>query len=414
MDTKKSKSSDNESVYEKNPDAPMGYQIKRPHSKSIEHKSKLLQPNSNFIAICGSTGRGKSTILLQALPMFSNKTTNIILASMKDQDDVHDAVCEYCKYEKIGYSYVHTPDETNETLADILDNKKPNEHMIIIFDDFNINYTSKGEDPYNNIMIKCFAMLRSSLCSGIILTQTYNNIPTKVRENLNMRIVFGLGNVYSVRALLDDIIALFYDGDDDNKVKKDIKNIYKSVYQEPHDFIVVISSAPPQIRRKWLEIIYPPDIEGKIEGGSVPKTKKGRMLSEGEVSRRKVLNNKLKEKQELIKVACELGFPQYMRRTATIEQLKAYISKMSAQAEKQAGNTAPEIEEILTKSYETPKSGMGRLRYNMRKYKTQQNPRNLENISIIANKLIGNGWLTPERFKYMLKTSDLDDIFEMN
>lgn len=93
-------------IYEKNPEAPMGYMIRRPHAEIINHKSQLLKPNSNFIMIVGSTGEGKTTALLSWLPCFSNRTKYIILASSKGEDDAFDVIETYCKTEKIEFKFV--------------------------------------------------------------------------------------------------------------------------------------------------------------------------------------------------------------------------------------------------------------------------------------------------------------------
>lgn len=389
-------------IYEEDSETPLGFRIKREKATTLVHKSKLLKPNSNFIIITGATGTGKSTMLLSLLPMFSNQTKYIILASKKLDDPVHKSVEKYCKKEKIQFDIVHDVNECSTKLSELLDTKNKNEHAIIIFDDFNTEYSSRGEEPHNNIMIKCFAMMRSSNCSGIAITQSYSNIPTKVRENTTMRIVFSMGNVYSVRALIDDTAGLFYSGDNEKQVRKDIQNIYKQVHIKPHQFIIITSGYPsPQIRLGWNKVLYPIEQEGEIVGGSIKGKKRGK--SDG-----------LSLKQKLYKQAKELGYPPYMFNTASKKALEEYIKVATARAQKQAGNTAPELDEILeNEDYGSEPVLRRKLNYNVRRYRTTSNPKLLDKIAEFVNLGIKKNFWTVMQMRYYLKKNLLSDIIDI-
>lgn len=389
-------------IFEKDEDTPMGYRIARKDTKQVNHKSKFLKPNSNFILVCGSTGTGKSTALLTIIPMFTNKTKYIIIASKKVEDDAHDAIKEYCEKENINYKYVHDIEECADTLADILDKKKKDEHMIVVFDDFNTQYSSRSEEGHNNIMIKCFAMLRSSNCSAIAITQSYSNLPTKLRENANMRVVFALGNIYSVRALLDDTVGLFFDGDDEKSIRSDIKKIYKQVHLQPHQFIVITNGPPsPQIRIGWNKIVYPSDQAGEIAGGSIPTVRKKHHDGKG-----------ILLKHQLWAQARDLGIPSYLHHTANVKQLQEFIKLKTAEGQKGIGNSAPEIQKVLEDS-EPPEGKLKqRLHYNIRRYKSTGNPRNLNIIAELCNKIVDTGVMDITQVKYYLKRAGLEDEIE--
>ena len=386
----------NDKIYEIDPDTPLGYRIKRPVSKDLHHLSDLLKDNSNFIAICGTTGTGKSTALLTLLPLFSQSTKYLILASAKNTDPVHEACESFCEDRKIIFAYVHDPDQFSETITKILDGKSADDHVIVIFDDFNINYSSSSAEEYNKIMIKVFALLRSANCSGIVITQTYNNLPTKVRENLNMRIVFALGNVYSVRSLLSDISGMFFDGSNEKILKNQLANIYRDVYTQPHKFIIVSSQPQPQIRNGWKEIIFPHRVdEVQVQGESLGKSK--RSIGSGIIHR-----------NELYKTAVGLGFPKYMFKTATPSQLESYIKVKSSQDQ-----IDPSVIDKILEYEESPSKLRRQLLYNIKAYKRSQNPINLEKVSTIAGRLVSSGEMPEIEAKYILKTMGMGDYIDL-
>jgi len=390
-------------IIEKDANAPMGYAIKRKKSKDLVHKSKLLKNNSNFIMVTGATGSGKSTIVLQLLLCFSKKVKYILLASAKIFDDAHESIKKYCKKEDIIFNYVHDADECNNKLADILDEKKKDDHVIVIFDDFNANFNAQGNDPLNQIIIKVFSLLRSQNCSAFVITQTYYSVATKVRENCNIRIVFKMDNVHSHRALINDIEGLFYNGDNEHDVRKDLKVLYNKIFSEPYKFLLILSHPPPQIRIGWHDIVYPPDQVGHVEGGEM-KTKKKREISKP-----------IKEKHALYRIAVDLGMPRYLYKKSTLEQIKKWIEIKTSKAQLSNGNTAPELEKILSGEgfgEETVDKLRGRLQYNIRRYKAYENPRNISAISEICNKLVDKG-MPIDQVRYLIRSANMDEHIEL-
>lgn len=389
MKKKDIESSDDDNMIVKDDDSPLGITIKRPNTKYIEHKSKLLIPGSNRILIAGSSGTGKSTLVLQLIPQFSNKTTTIILASVKPYDDVHTAVEKYCKQQKIKFIKTTNEDETSSALNDLLEQKDKNEHAIFIADDFAVQSsdTSKKEGSAHSIMNTCAKVFRSFQISIIFITQQYHGFSTAVRDNVNMKIIFQLSNRYSIDAFIQDEIGRFYDGSNETEVRKDLRQIYRRVYEKPHAWILSLSN-PNQIRLGWKEIVYPTDQVGIIEGGSVVIEKKKKKISTG-----------INKKRELYREAVKLGFPQYMYRVATPQQLTAFIK----------GKGKDNVDDYDTEPVESLRH---KLSYAIRKYKDVGNPRTLERITDLCNKIITNDESKIPMLKYVLKRAGLDDLIE--
>jgi energy-coupling factor transporter ATP-binding protein EcfA2 len=388
-------------LFEKCEDTDIGFRIKRPEAKQVIHKSKLLKDNSNFMLICGATGTGKSTLLLQILVMFTEKLKHIMICSAKLDDDVHTAVESFCKAQKIEFYYVHDPEQTVTSIREILDKKKEDEHTLIIFDDFNINYSARGDDPYNQIMIRSFCLLRSYNCSAIAISQSYSNINTKVRENLTHRFVFPLGNIYSVRAFLDDTVGLFFTGDNELKVRNDIKNIYKRTHEEAHQFIIVYSFPPVHITLGWNEHAYPPKKEG--EEVVTEETKK---RGNGEC---------LAKKRELFAEASKLGFPKYVYNESTVDQLQQFINV--AQTRNKKGSNAADIDkqlhDIVYEFKKAPNAVEKKLLYYIKQYEAGKS-NVVPTIQKLASKAVVNEILEKDKVIWLLRKHNLDTEMDLD
>lgn len=389
----------------KDENSPIGVSIQRITRNEIEHKSKLLCAGSNRIIIVGASGSGKSTVMLQIIPMFSNKLTHILLGTVKSYDDAHSSIEKYCKEQNIYFTKFGDGESASEVINETLNAKKESDHALIIFDDYATSYNSQSNDPENKVMIQCYSLLRSFNTSMICITQSYQNIPTRVRNNSNMLICFRMKDTHGVNILLNDIYSSFVCGDEstDKATKAKIREMYKKiVFDQPHEWIMVIDN-PPQIRHKWNTIIYPDDLKGSIVGGSVDKsnTEKFKRVPVGII-----------KKRDLFKQALELGIPSYTYRKITVPQLEQFIQIKSAQGQKMAGNTASELDEIL-KPKVVPKNEHIRLLYLIRKYKKSQNPEYLNKIIQQCELLIDEG--TDKAYlDYILSYNHLDKLINFD
>ena len=361
-------------LYEKDENCPLGFRLKMPKSNKSEHKIDWMKDGANFIIINGSTGTGKTTALLSILPCFTDDLKYVILGSAKYDDDVFGVIKAFCDEKKIEFYSTHKPEETSNKIADLLDKIQPNEHMLTLFDDFNINFSSKGEDPYNAILIKVFALLRSAGCSGILLTQSYTNIPTKVRENVNIRICFQLGNIYSYRAFVEDVTGMFIHDDDIMTVKRDIRKIFSDVYKEPHGFVLVSQNPTPQIRRGWKQVIYP--------------------LSAIEARKNRLLGG-TKKRFELWKKCKELNIEPWKLKAMTNDDMQKFIEN-EGKGEFMSHETPPDSTIYLY------------LENAKRRYRKNNDPNQLYKISEYLNKLVNHKYFTEQRARYWISKNNLE------
>jgi len=393
-------------VFQSDKTAPMGYKIKRIDDKPIAHKSEgkgVLNEGSNRIAICGSSGTGKSTLLLEILPLFSSNTTNILLCTSKPYDNSHTAIGNYCKSCNIKFHKLNDCLAIADAIQEIVEKKKDTEHFIVIFDDLSASNSTNMNDPINDLITTAYRVLRSFGGSLIMIVQSYYSLPTRVRENLTHRFIFQLGNIYSIRALLEDTCGLFFTGDNEKAVKRDINNIYKKVFNEPHGWIL-IKTMPPQITWKWATKLYPPTKETPNE------------LDDAEGNFSTITGSGLANKRELYNQATALGFPKYMYTRCTSEQIKQYIEKASAIGEKEMGNTAPEINDVINEISDTSVLKGDKLIQKIMKlihqFKKTEYNKYLKELELIISEALDANNLSVDRVKYILNTNHMNKFFD--
>jgi len=379
-------------VFERDPEAPLGFRIKRIKAEQIEHKSKLLINGSNRILIVGGSGRGKSTLVLELLPMFSDKTTHILVCSVKQNDDAFTAIEKYCEFSNIKYLKVDNEIDTAGAIEEIVHNKKETDHYIVIFDDLATAYSSSIKDPTNSVIATAYSLLRSSNGSLIMVTQSYNNINTKIRLNSNLKFAFAQDDVYSTRAIIEDTVGMFFSGSDAKQIRNDIKGIFRSLYDDFHQWIL-ISSNPPSIRKKWTEIIYPPELVHKGEGGVI------------DLPVKKPVPKGLAQRRELLKQAIGEGFPPYAHHSPA-HVIKEYLNEKEK-------NPKGNFNAIVAKSFDPdPKRSRTQLMNLIKSYRLKKSPLTLCKITECCERMVENGLMPEDQLKYLLKEHGFDQYLD--
>ena len=241
-------------------------------------------------------------------------------------------------------------------------------------------------------------MLRSFNVSMIMITQAYGSIPTKVRENVTHRFVFRLNNVYSIRTLIEDTTGLFFKGNNEKEVKNDIHDIYQEIFKNPHDWMMV-RSMPPEIRLGWNNIVYPRS-DGIVGG-----------------KHKRMIPKRVLEKHELFEEAKTLGFPTYKYKTATVDQLRKYIEMRRLGDElkdkKDIDKNNEDIHQLLENDEKLTKDkAEHKITYLIRKFKNNENPKYLKNLTTLAEYIVGENILPIERVKHYFNVSGMDKYLD--
>lgn len=178
------------------------------HTEQIKHHSPYL-PDGHIVAcILGTTGCGKSYVMSQLLPGFA-RVTQIILCSKvaMDANDMYRAVADYCDRNKIAFGFFNDPATACNGIQSMCDSKKKDDWGVIIFDDFSDQKSSRS-DPFNVTMNNVSAIMRNYKYHSIYVTQAPTNVPTLVRNNVCVRVLFHVNNKTNLRSIREDFITV--------------------------------------------------------------------------------------------------------------------------------------------------------------------------------------------------------------
>jgi hypothetical protein len=222
--------------------------------RAIQKKGILSKYPFSWI-ISGKSGSGKTQLLLNTLSrenMLKNYFHVVIVFSptANDLDDTYDVLGNIPKE-----NFVKTFDKS--TLDNILANRKKiikkkgikwvaeNNRVCLLFDDC-IAEKSFLNSPE---ALKMFTLLRHYLCSCIILSQSFNGIPKKIRNNANMLSIFpSLSS--EVDIMLEEICP-------SGTTKKEFRAIINHCTDGRYDFMHINNGAEPgkRIRKNLTEVI---------------------------------------------------------------------------------------------------------------------------------------------------------------
>lgn len=207
------------------------------------HKSKLLGEGQQRIYEIGMSGTGKSRLLLNLIPNFTDTLNRIILASCVQVNQMHDAIEDWCLRHNIRYDKVTSPSQVENLIKESIADDELNEHKLLIFDDFNSmrGNCSTSNDPFTIITAKSINWLRNYNFSCIVIGQYYTLLPTRSRVSLTRRFVFKCESCHALDLINRDTDIVFKDAG------LDFRTIY-SKFVAPYQFnYLCISSTPPSI-----------------------------------------------------------------------------------------------------------------------------------------------------------------------
>ena len=169
-----------------------------------------LPPNEILALICGQSGCGKSTFILRLLPNVSPKyLKHVIVLSRIEGNEIYDAIKEWCKSKDITYEFTSDIDESMQIIEKRINDKtKEDEHICCIFDDWNQAARSEKSNPYNQVSIEMMTKGRNYKVHSIYITQQYVAIPTVIRVNGNMLVVFSMSDKNAKLAVCKDFTSL--------------------------------------------------------------------------------------------------------------------------------------------------------------------------------------------------------------
>lgn len=188
------------------------------NGKVIEYKMKVrdrwnpepLPRNEILALICGQSGCGKSTYILRLLPNIAPKfLKHVIVLSRIEGNEIYNAINEWCKKHDITYDFTSNVNESMDIIENRINDKlKEDEHICCIFDDWNEASRSEKSNSYNKVSIEMMTKGRNYKIHSVYITQQYVAIPTVIRVNANILIVFTMTDKNAKISICKDFTSL--------------------------------------------------------------------------------------------------------------------------------------------------------------------------------------------------------------
>lgn len=176
-----------------------------------ERWNKEPLPSHEVIAIIvGSTGSGKTSSLLHLIPNIAPKyVKSVIIMSRIEGNKIFDAIKNWCESKNISYDFTADINESMDLLENRI-NKKENEEdqIIAVFDDFNNASKSDKNDKFNQVSIEMVTKGRNYGVNSLYIIQQYQSLPTVIRANANLMILFNINDRHARYACAKDFTTL--------------------------------------------------------------------------------------------------------------------------------------------------------------------------------------------------------------
>jgi len=208
-----------------------GNAINVTYGKKAKHLSPYFPEGHLSFVILGASGCGKSTTLLNIVPNISN-LSQVIICSRVTKNDVYKALENYCKPREIEFVVISEPESGETLIEEMLETREDGKNSLIVFDDFTRNGSARS-DPYTRFMTDVSKVMRNYGCYNCFITQSATDVPTLVRNNATVRIVFQMGDMHAIRSFKNDFIANSF-GDE-----IDFKLLYSLLSKKPHSFLML-------------------------------------------------------------------------------------------------------------------------------------------------------------------------------
>lgn len=213
---------------------PFGPRIFVPYKKDIVHKSEYLPPGHLSISIVGRSGCGKSTLVLSIVPQINN-LSQVIYLSLVEENPVYIGVKQYCKANDIEFGFASEPNSAMTLINEFKERKNPETQGVIIIDDFNVQKSGRN-DTFNNLNAIVSAVFRNHGYHNIFVTQSSTNVPTLLRANSSIKIVFGFAETHALRSIRNDFLS-----SGAIKTREDFDSLFNVIQNEPHAWIMLDS-----------------------------------------------------------------------------------------------------------------------------------------------------------------------------
>lgn len=382
-------------------------QIKCDDQIQFDHENdtlKIFPKGSVRILINGSSGTGKSKLLLKILLML-HKPKYLFICTTVLANPVHLAIEKWCKENKIKYYFNLTPNDYLNDLSKVIKEKDKNDHVIILFDDFSDGHTGK-DNQYNNCTIRSFSRYRNYNVSCIILSPSVIDCKTNVRNSSNIRILFPCNDEHCVDQFKYDLQGKF-------------KNMTHDVWQKLYDYIctnrftfimwgdTINSEYKPHLRIGFNNIVWTPDSKSnndmtEKQGGNIEN--KPQKIDRRHTTKHSGIG--FHTRNVALQKAIKLGLPPYYRYFVSLPQINRFLKYM--ENKKGVYNGGNELlTKVLGPSDLSKKVLMNALYRNIKKFGETKKDMYFKQINSIGKEMIANEYVTKDYLRFVLNKHGL-------
>lgn len=221
--------------------------LSNPYIK-LPKKFKQSTDNPNFdkhlinlhfrMLVSAPSGSGKTSFVYNLIHLIDNTFDKIYVITANKSEPLYEHLEEKSNKRIEITEGIHTiPD---------MDKFKKNEQYLVIFDDL---VNKKNQSPIINYFIRC----RKKNCSAIYISQSYYDIPTIIRKNVNYAVFLKLGSIKEMKMILRD-----YSLDDINQ----LKNMFEYATNDKFQVLIIDKESDDPLkkfRKNFLEYLDPTD-----------------------------------------------------------------------------------------------------------------------------------------------------------
>lgn len=192
--------------------------------------------------VSAPSGSGKTSFVFNLIHLMDGTFDHIYIITANKNEPLYDYLEEKSNKRIEITEGIHSiPD---------MDKFKKDEQYLIIFDDL---VNKKNQSPIINYFIRC----RKKNCSAIYISQSYYDIPSIIRKNVNYAVFLKLGSIKEMKMILRD-----YSMDDINQ----LKNMFDYATNEKFQVLIIDKESDnplKKFRKNFLEYLNPEDFTNK-------------------------------------------------------------------------------------------------------------------------------------------------------